>query len=224
MTAFDQLRAPQRLADPDRTFVDRLRADLVAALRASALPTVELADRDPVPAGTDDAGDAATVHGAATGRIVPYLAVRGAVDAIDWYRSVFGAVELVRYTADDGTIGHAELSVGGATFYLSDEYVEYGAVSPARLGGTPVALNMLVADVDTVFATAIGAGATAQREPADQPYGERSCAFVDPWGHRWLVQTTIATPTVAEIDAAMDGFTVSSRDDTADDPADGTAR
>jgi PhnB protein len=140
--------------------------------------------------------------------LVPYIAVRGAAAAIDWYRRVFGAREEVRYTGDDGSIGHAQLTIGGAALMLSDEYLEYGAASPEHLGGSSVALHLDVPDVDAVFARAVAAGATVRREPADQPYGERSCQFVDPWGHRWMVQTTVATPTVDEINASMDGFTV----------------
>lgn len=142
--------------------------------------------------------------------LVPYLAVRGAAEAIEWYRTVFDASEEVRYTADDGAIGHAELVVGGARFMLSDEYLEYGAASPQHLGGTSIALNLNVPDVDAVFDRAVAAGAVVRSEPTDQPYGERSCQFLDPWGHRWIVQTTIATPSIDEINAAMDGFTATS--------------
>lgn len=235
MSAFDQLRAPQQPADPDRRFVERLRADVAGALRAAAAPTVELAPRarpadTPATSATTRGDDmtatitstditstdltSADAIGLAT--IVPYLSVRDAAAAIDWYVAVLGAVETVRYTGDDGRVGHAELQIGGATLYVSDEYLDYGAASPEHLGGTAVALNLVVADVDTVFAAAAAAGATVQREPADQAYGERSCAVVDPWGHRWMIQTTIATPTVAEIDAAMDGFTVTASGAVAD--------
>lgn len=210
MTAFEALRAPARIAEPDRRFVDRLRAELAAAL----VPTVTLPPRSTVmpttnvPTSTDPAADSPAFIRATRSAIVPYLAVRGAVDAIDWYRRVLGAREVVRYTADDGLIGHAEIAIGGARLMLSDEYLEYGAASPTLLGGTSVALNLDVPDVDAVFERAVAAGAVAQREPADQPYGERSGQFVDPWGHRWMVQTTIASPTIDEINASMDGFTV----------------
>lgn len=224
MSAFDQLRAPQQPADPDGRFVERLRADVAGALRAAAAPTVELAPRarpadTPATSATtrgDDmtatitSTDITSTDAIGLATIVPYLSVRDAAAAIDWYVAVLRAVETVRYTGDDGRVGHAELQIGGATLYVSDEYLDYGAASPEHLGGTAVALNLVVADVDAVFAAAAAAGATVQREPADQAYGERSCAVVDPWGHRWMIQTTIATPTVAEIDAAMDGFTVTS--------------
>jgi PhnB protein len=161
-----------------------------------------------MPISTDPADDSTASTPATPSAIVPYLAVRGALDAIDWYRRALGAREVVRYTADDGLIGHAEIAIGGARLMLSDEYLEYGAASPDHLGGTSVALYLDVPDVDAVFERAVAAGASVRREPADQPYGERSCQFVDPWGHRWMVQTTVATPTVDEINASMDGFTV----------------
>jgi PhnB protein len=211
MTAFHALRAPATGAEPDPDFVVRLHTELTAALA----PEIPLTDRSTTMPTTSSAADPATANPATADpatagarSIVPYIAVRGAAAAIDWYASVFGARELVRYTGDDGAIGHAELAFGDARLMLSDEYPDYGAVSPQHLGGTPVALHIDVADVDTVCARAAAAGATIDREPADQPYGSRACQFRDPWGHRWMVQTTIADPTTAEIDAAMDGFTV----------------
>lgn len=202
MNAFDSLRAPLTAAEPDRVFVDRLRTEVAAALS----PTIPLADRVTTTPTPDTATSTATA-------LVPYLSVRGAAEAIEWYTAVLGARETVRYTDDDGRIGHSELRIGEVTMYLSDEYPDYQAVSPATLGGTSVALGLTVPDVDAVFARAAAEGATVLREPADQPYGERSCTFVDPWGHRWMVQTTIARPPIDEIDATIEGFTVTERGD-----------
>lgn len=165
------------------------------------MPTTAVPDSDSV-TGSETATDNAAVT------LMPYLAVRGAADAIAWYVDVFDARETVRYTGDDGRIGHAELTIGDVGLALSDEYPDFGAVSPATLGGTSVALNLTVPDVDAVFARAVASGAVVQREPTDQPYGHRASAFFDPWGHRWMVSSAIGEPTVAEIDAAMDGFTV----------------
>lgn len=208
MDAFESLRAPVLPADPDRRFVERLHADLVAALS----PTIDLPDRSHVmPTTTVSDSDTETATDNAV-TLMPYLAVRGAADAIAWYVGVFDARETVRYTGDDGRIGHAELTIGDVGLALSDEYPDFGAVSPATLGGTSVALNLTVPDVDAVFARAVAAGADVQREPTDQPYGYRAAAFFDPWGHRWMVSSAIGEPTVEEIDAAMDGFTVTEPD------------
>ena len=150
-------------------------------------------------------------HAAATSTITPYLTVTGGPAAIDWYVAVLGAVEQTRYTGDDGRIGHAELTIGGARFMLSDEYPEFGAgvVSPTTLGGTPFSMHVEVPDVDAVYARVVADGrALVGREPHDEAYGARSFDMIDPFGHRWMIQTPIATPTIEEIQAGMEGFTI----------------
>ena len=122
----------------------------------------------------------------AAASLVPYVCVSDSAAAIDWYVAVFDAVETVRYVGDDGRIGHAEVSIGSARLMLSDEYPEIGVVGPQTLGGTPFTLNLNVDDVDAVWARAIEHGADGERPPTDQPYGERSCTFRDPSGHRWI--------------------------------------
>lgn len=117
--------------------------------------------------------------------ITPYLAVDDARAAIEWYGTVFGATLVDGELYEDGErIGHASLKIGSADLYVSDEYPELGAESPARLGGSTVAVVIDVEDVDVAWQTAVDAGATADRPPADQ-MGFRSCWFKDPWGHRW---------------------------------------
>ncbi|MEO6570963.1 MAG: hypothetical protein ABIO83_05395, partial [Ilumatobacteraceae bacterium] len=92
---------------------------------------------------------------------------------------------------------------------VSDEYPDFDALSPRTIGGSPIRLNLNVPDVDRVWRIALEQGAVGEREPTDQAYGERSCGFVDPFGHRWLVATTISHPTNAEIQAAMgDSFEI----------------
>lgn len=209
MSAFEQLRQDPNPVAPDRRFADSLRARIVAELA----PAIELPER------SDPMTDPASTAPAATATITPYLAVHDADRAIAWYVGVFGAREAVRYVGDDGRIGHAELELGGARIYLSDEYPDIGVLGPRSMGGSPVALNVVVPDVDAVWEMAIAAGAEALRPPEDQPYGERSSQFRDPFGHRWMVQSTIATPSHEEIDAAMEGFEVVPGGPTADPPA-----
>lgn len=202
MSAFDDLRHTDRPVDPDPRFAARLRAQVVAALS----PTVELPERNPnmnqleSTAGRTSTGSAGGLH--------PYIAVADAAAAIDWYVDVFDAVETVRYVGDDGRIGHAELQIGAGRLLLSDEYPDYGARSPVSVGGTPVKLYAEVPDVDATWGRAVGAGAVGERPPADQAYGRRSCAFADPFGHQWMVQTITGDPSTDEIEAEMDGFTV----------------
>jgi uncharacterized glyoxalase superfamily protein PhnB len=117
--------------------------------------------------------------------VYPYLRVKDAAAAIEFYVQVFGAQELFRLSEPNGRIGHAELAVGKATLMLSDEYPEHGILSPQSRGGTGTSIHLHVVNADAVAARAVAAGATMVREPTDQFYGERSCAIRDPFGHEW---------------------------------------
>ena len=119
--------------------------------------------------------------------LVPYLAVHDGEAALSFYETAFGAEVTLRFDGDDGRIGHADLVIGPARFFLADEYPEIGVVSPRTLGGTTVTLHLEVADVDATMARAAGAGATVQAEPEDQPYGHRQGTLLDPFGHRWML-------------------------------------
>lgn len=125
-------------------------------------------------------------------RLIPYIAVDGADEAIAFYRDAFGFElhgDVMR--APDGRVGHAELSLGDALLMLADEWPEVGNLGPKTIGGSPVMLHIYVEDVDAVFAAAIAAGAESLREPEDQFYGDRSASLLDPWGHRWGLATHI---------------------------------
>ncbi|HSO96742.1 MAG TPA: VOC family protein [Acidimicrobiia bacterium] len=124
-------------------------------------------------------------------RVTPYLSVRGASDAIDFYRKVFGAEERMRIAEPSGRIGHAELVIGDCVVMLSDEYPEMGIVSPPTIGGTAVTLAVYVEDVDATFDAAVQAGATVLRPVENQFYGDRSGQIEDPFGHRWSIQTHV---------------------------------
>lgn len=133
---------------------------------------------DPVPDGFED-------------RIVPYLMVDGAADAIDFYGRAFDAEERYRMAMPDGRIGHAEVVIGGAVVYLADapDDMPGQAGNPRKLGGTSVLLHRYVVDVDAVVAKAEAAGATVLRAPEDQFYGDRAAVVADPWGHQWSLHT-----------------------------------
>lgn len=116
---------------------------------------------------------------------IPMLGVHDAVAAIEFYKSAFGATEVMRL--DDGDrIGHAELRIGKARYMLADEYPEHNR-SPRQLGGTPVILYLYVQDADETFRLAVSAGARSIREPADQFYGDRMGKLEDPFGHVWMI-------------------------------------
>lgn len=119
--------------------------------------------------------------------VYPYLRVRDANAAIEFYVKAFGAAERFRLTEPNGRIGHAELIFGPATIMLSDEYPEHGIRGPQSSEGTSVAIHLHVVDVDAVFERAIAAGASVVRPLADQFYGERSGMLRDPFGHEWLL-------------------------------------
>ena len=122
-------------------------------------------------------------------RATPYLCVRDAASAIEFYRKAFGATELMRLTQPDGKIGHAEIKIGAAPIMLADEFPEMGFRGPQSLGGSPVTIHLYVEDVDAVARQAVAAGAKMLRPVQDQFYGDRSGTLTDPFGHVWMVAT-----------------------------------
>jgi PhnB protein len=119
----------------------------------------------------------------------PYLIVKGAARAIDFYKQAFGATELMRFPGPGGTIGHAEIRIGDSPIMLADEMPQMGYRSPAALGGSPVSVMLYVPDVDKVVDRAVKAGAKLEKPVADQFYGDRNGTIHDPFGHVWTVST-----------------------------------
>ena len=138
--------------------------------------------------------------------ITPYLTVKGAAEAIDFYKKAFGAIEMMRLANPDGTLGHAEIKIGNALVMLADEYPDYGNLSPKTLGGSSVRLHMYVEDVDAFFEKAVAAGAKVLIPVADQFYGDRSGRLEDPFGHVWLVSTHTEDLTPDEMERRMKEF------------------
>ena len=120
--------------------------------------------------------------------VTPYLIIKGAADAIEFYKRAFGATELFRMEKD-GIVGHAEIKIGDSPIMVSDEHPELGYVSPTTLGGTPAGLMIYVDDVDTIFTQAIAAGGKEKKPVEDHFYGDRSGTLTDPFGHVWHVAT-----------------------------------
>ena len=122
--------------------------------------------------------------------LTPYLTISNARAAIDFYVAAFGAEEMFALLDPaDGRIGHAEVRFGTTTIFISDEYPDFGAISPETLGGSPVRMHIYVEDVDTLFPKAIALGATELRPVKDQFHGDRSGMLLDPFGHSWFVAT-----------------------------------
>ena len=130
---------------------------------------------------------------------IPYLMIRGAANAIDFYQKAFGAEEVMRFPMPDRTIGHAEIRIEGAPVFLADESPEAGMQSPQQLGGTTVTISVYVKDVDTFAQRAVDAGAAVLRPVADKFYGERTVSFKDPFGHTWHFSTVTEELTVEEM-------------------------
>jgi PhnB protein len=123
--------------------------------------------------------------------ITPYLFIKGAAAAIEFYKSVFGATERMRMPGADGRIMHAELKIGDSIVMLSDENPKVGALSPQTVGGTASGVNVYVADVDAAAQKAVDLGAQLVRPVANQFYGDRTGSIIDPFGHLWFVATHV---------------------------------
>jgi PhnB protein len=136
--------------------------------------------------------------------VFPYLCVRSAAAAIEFYRAVFGAEEALRLTEPGGRVAHAELRLGPATVMLADEFPEHGILSPLAFGGTGTTLHLHVDDVDAIAARAAEAGAVILRPPADQGHGERQCRLRDPFGHEWLLGHEIERVSQEEMQRRLD--------------------
>lgn len=130
--------------------------------------------------------------------VTPYLIVKGAAAAIDFYERVFGAVEKMRME-DGARIGHAELRIGKSAIMLADAYPENRLLGPRELGGSPVRLLVETRDVDAVAARAAAAGAKVLQPPTDQPYGERNTKLEDPFGHVWIFSAPIGKRAVKAV-------------------------
>ncbi|HEV8471575.1 MAG TPA: VOC family protein [Methylomirabilota bacterium] len=121
--------------------------------------------------------------------VTPYLCIKGAADAIEFYKKAFGATEVMRLAQPDGRIGHAELQLGDSRVMLADEFPDMNFRGPHSIGGTAVHLHLYVEDVDAVVGRAVGVGAKVLRPVQDQFYGDRSGSVADPYGHVWHVAT-----------------------------------
>jgi len=121
----------------------------------------------------------------------PYLRVRDANEAIEFYKAAFGAVEEFRLSEPSGRVGHAEIKFGPYTVMVSDEYPEYGIFGPESGQSTGSSIHLHVDDVDALTEQAVLAGAKLTMKPADQFHGERSSKLIDPYGHEWYLGAKI---------------------------------
>jgi len=130
----------------------------------------------------------------------PYLVIKGAAGALEFYKKAFGARELVRMPAPDGTVVHAEIAIGDSVIMMGEEQPGMGFVAARPGTPTPVVLMLYVDDADAMFGRALAAGAREIRPLKNQFYGDRSGTLADPFGHVWTIATHIEDLSPAEID------------------------
>jgi PhnB protein len=134
--------------------------------------------------------------------VTPYLIIKGAASALDFYREAFGAEE--RFRMEHGeAIMHAEIKIGDSVVMLADEFPDMGYSSPKTHGGTPVSMMIYVADVDKMFERAIAAGAKEKRPIKNEFYGDRTGTLEDPFGHVWSIATHVEDVAPEEMDRRM---------------------
>ena len=132
--------------------------------------------------------------------VTPHLVVKGAAEAIEFYKNAFGAEEMVRLPGPDGySIMHASLKIGNSVVMLVDEFPDMGCLSPDTINGTPVAIHLYVEDVDSVFNKAIEAGAKETMPLENTFWGDRYGKLEDPFGHSWSLATHIEDLTPEQI-------------------------
>ncbi len=133
----------------------------------------------------------------------PYLTVRGAAEAIDFYQRAFGAQELFRMPGPNGKIMHAEILVGDSHIMLADESAASGSQAPPALNGTPVGIFLYMEDVDKTFKQAVKAGAKETLPVQNMFWGDRFGRLTDPFGHKWMLATHIEDVSPAEMEERM---------------------
>ena len=143
--------------------------------------------------------------------MTPYLCVHDGVAALDWYKDALGTIETERCTGDNGRIGHAELRIGTAAIFLSDEYPEIDVKSPSTLGGSGFALHLRVADCEYTYQRALDAGTTGLKPPAEGPNGDRMATIRDPFGHRWMLAQPADERAGEQTAGSAPGFAVTGR-------------
>src|ERR1039457_2781054 len=136
--------------------------------------------------------------------LTPFLTVRDAVRAIEFYKQAFGAEERGVMKGPDGKIMHAELKIGDSIIMLSDEWPEFGALSPLSSGGAGMGLHIYVDGVDAAFDRAVKAGARVDMPVSDQFWGDRYGKLTDPFGHKWSIATHTKDMSADEMKRSMD--------------------
>ena len=122
--------------------------------------------------------------------VTPYLVVKGAAEAIEFYRAAFDADEVYRHTCEQsGLVTNAQLRIGNSMLMLNDEFPDMGCFGPSETNASPVTIHLYVEDADAVFDRAVAAGASVQMPVSDMFWGDRFGVVQDPYGHKWSIAT-----------------------------------
>lgn len=135
--------------------------------------------------------------------LTPYLYIKGAAAAIEFYKKAFGAKDHFLMHGPGGSVAHASLTIGDSIMMLADESPQMGALSPTTLKGTAVSMVLYVEDVDMVFKRAVDAGAVVKMPVENKFYGERAGSLIDPFGHFWTIMTHVEDVTPEMMDQRM---------------------
>lgn len=123
--------------------------------------------------------------------VTPYLIIKGAARAIDFYKNALGATQVERVDGPNSTVMHAELQIGDSRIMLADEQPQMGYRSPTTIGASPISLYVYLPDCDDVIKRAVAQGAEIKRAVEDQFYGDRNGTIHDPFGHVWTIATHV---------------------------------
>lgn len=135
--------------------------------------------------------------------ITPYLVVKGAGEAMDFWVKAFGAVEVVRMPGPGGTVMHGEVKIGDSMLMLSDEFPDWGQLGPVSRGGATGSVMLYVEDCDAAFNRAVEAGCTVKMPPTDEFWGDRFAKVADPFGHEWAIATHVEDVSPEEMQKRM---------------------
>jgi PhnB protein len=136
--------------------------------------------------------------------LTPYMTVRDAARAIEFYKQAFGATERGVMKGPDGKVMHAELRIGDSIIMLADEFPQFGSLSPQSIGGSGMGLHIYAEDVDAAFDRAVKAGATVEMPVSEMFWGDRYGKLMDPFGHKWSIATHTRDMSMEEIEEAQE--------------------
>lgn len=141
--------------------------------------------------------------------VTPFLIIRDANRALDYYRDAFGAEVIQQYRHHNGDLMHGEIEIGDSRIMISEEQPSTGCLSPQALKNTPVSLYLYVKDVDAFVAKAVQAGCQIKMPIGDMFWGDRVAQLVDPFGHIWSIATHTTDVSEAEMQQRVDAFNAS---------------